>query len=606
MSTALHLPHWDMTVVYPSLDSLEFERDFQSIIQDIRSLSALFDGYHVEKREGVSVDGAAVEAFDLVAARLNDLLARLQTIQTYVYCFVATDSRDSLAQARQSELQEQTVLLTQLDTRFTAWLGSMDVEALVERSAVARDHAYLLQKAKAESEHLMSPPEEDLAAELGVSGGASWGKLHSNMTSQLAVPLEVAGEQQVLPMSVVRNLAYDEDRDVRRRAYDAELVTWQGVAVPLAAALNSIKGQVNTLAGRRGWESALDVALFHNNIDRQTLDAMFEAARDSFPDFRRYLWTKARALGLPALAWYDLFAPVGEPDPPKGRTTRTWEFDEARTFLLEQFGSYSGRLRGFAERAYQERWIDAEPRPGKRDGAFCVALRGEESRVLANYRPTYDGMSTLAHELGHGYHNFNLAGRTPLQRDTPMTLAETASIFCETIVREAALQRVDQQEQIAILEASLQGSCQVVVDIVSRFLFEQRVFEGRRRRELSVEELNELMLQAQRETYGDGLDQTALHPYMWAVKGHYYSPARSFYNFPYMFGLLFGLGLYARYVADPTAFRAGYDELLSSTGLADAATLASGFGIDIRRPDFWRSSLDLIRADNDRLEALVR
>jgi oligoendopeptidase F len=273
---------------------------------------------------------------------------------------------------------------------------------------------------------------------------------------------------------------------------------------------------------------------------------------------------------------------------------------------VEQFGTYSERLSGFAARAFAEHWIDAEPRPGKRDGAYCTGLRGEESRVFANYKPVFGGVSTLAHELGHGYHNVNLAQRTPLQRSHPMTLAETASIFCETIIRHAALQKADEQEQLAILEASLQGSCQIVVDITSRFLFEQRIFEKRQQRELSVDELNDLMLEAQRETYGDGLDEELLHPYMWAMKPHYYSTGRSFYNYPYMFGLLFGLGLYARYQQDPETFKRGYDDLLSSTGMADAATLAGRFGINLRTEDFWRASLEIIRQDIDQFEALIQ
>jgi oligoendopeptidase F len=193
-----------------------------------------------------------------------------------------------------------------------------------------------------------------------------------------------------------------------------------------------------------------------------------------------------------------------------------------------------------------------------------------------------------------------------LQRSTPMALAETASIFCETIIRNAALQKAGQQEQIAILEASLQGSCQVVVDITSRFLFEQRLFERRRQRELSIDELNNLMLDAQRETYADGLDERALHPYMWAMKPHYYSSKVSFYNYPYMFGLLFGLGLYARYKEDGEQFKTSYDELLSSTGLADAATLAAQFGIDVRSVDFWRKSFAIVREDIEQFEKLTR
>ena len=298
------------------------------------------------------------------------------------------------------------------------------------------------------------------------------------------------------------------------------------------------------------------------------------------------------------MAWYDIFAPVGE-------STRTWEYPEATDYIVKQFGTYSDKLSGLAARAFSENWIDAEPRSGKRDGAFCMSLRTEESRVLANYKPVYGGVRTLAHELGHAYHNLVKASRTMLQRDTPMTLAETASTFCETIIRGAALQDADEQEQFSILELSLQDSCQIVLDISSRYLFENRVFEKRLQRELSVDEFNELMLQSQKETYGDGLDQNLLHPYMWAVKGHYYSSGLSFYNFPYMFGLLFGLGLYARYEKDPEEFKKGYDDLLSSTGMADAATLAARFGINVRTPEFWRGSLDVLRADINRFEELV-
>ena len=400
-------------------------------------------------------------------------------------------------------------------------------------------------------------------------------------------------------MSVIRNLAYDADRDIRHRAYEAELAGWQRAALPLASALNSIKNEVNVLARRRNWESPLETSLFASSIDRQTLDAMLAAARASFPDFRRYLHAKARALGLSRLTWYDLFAPVGT-------NNRVWQFDDAKSFIIDQFGTYSSRLSDFAARAFRERWIDAEPRPGKRDGAYCTSLRGDESRVFANFKPVFSGVSTLAHELGHGYHNLNLARRTALQRSNPITLAETASIFCETIILEAALQKADRLEQIAILEESLQGSCQVVVDITSRFLFEQGLFAKRQQRELSIDELNNLMLDAQRDTYGDGLDEKVLHPYMWAVKSHYYSAGRSYYNYPYMFGLLFSLGLYARYQQDPKTFKQGYDDLLSSTGMADAATLAARFGIDLRTEAFWTASLDIVRRDIDRFDALIQ
>lgn len=592
------LPHWDMTVVYPGLDSPEFEAGFADAITQIADLNTLFDDHAIGLRAPAPLDDQTVATFETVASGYNAVLDAVRTLGAYITAFVATDSRDDLAQARLSQLQQHTMRLSQLGTRFTAWIGSLDIDALIDRSELAREHRFVLQQARTQSEHLMSPAEEALATELNLSSGTAWAKLHSILTSQLAVPIEIDGETRSMPMSMARNLAYEADRDVRRRAFEAELEGWRGVTVPLAAALNSIKGEVNTLAQRRGWDSPLHTSLFDNGIDQPTLDAMIGAARESFPDFRRYLRAKARALGVEQLAWYDLFAPVGTAD-------RVWPYNEATEFIARQFGTYSQRLSSFATRAFAENWIDAEPRPGKRDGAFCMGLRRDESRVFSNYKPAFGGVRTLAHELGHAYHNLNLANRTALQRVYPMTLAETASIFCETIVGNAALREADPQEQIAILEATLQNNCQIVVDITSRFLFEQNVFTTRRDRELSVDELNAYMLQAQRDTYGDGLDQSTLHPYMWAVKGHYYSTGRSFYNYPYMFGLLFGLGLYARYQQDPDGFKAGYDDLLSSTGLHDAATLGSRFGIDIRSVEFWRSSLDIVRADIDRFEQLI-
>lgn len=598
MSTTTALPRWDMTVVYPSLESSEFDDAFRSFVDDVQNLSARFEELGIGRRDPQIMDAATVTIFDDIMQRFNDVLSRARTLSAYITAFVATDSRDDLAEAKRSESQQPMVRLAQLDTRFNAWIGSLDLAALLEQSAAARSHEFMLRKAKIDAEHQMSPAEEDLAAELNVTGGSAWGKLHATLSSQIMVPIEVDGVQREEPMTVIRNLAYDEDREVRRRGYEAELAAWERAAVPMAAALNSIKGESNTVASRRGWESVLAAALFQNNIDQDTLDAMMLAAHESFPDWRRYLRAKARALGVGALPWYDLFAPVG-------RATTSWEYDAGREFLLQQFASYSPRLRDFVERAYRENWIDAEPRAGKRGGAFCMPLQRDESRVLSNYMPSYDGVSTLAHELGHAYHNFNLVACTPLQRDTPMVLAETASIFCETIIQHAALSRADSLEQLAILESSIQGSCQVVVDITSRFLFEHEILERRKQRELSVEELNALMVDVQRQTYGDGLDQNILHPYMWAVKGHYYSTGRAYYNYPYMFGLLFGLGLYARYQSDPEEFKTGYDDLLSSTGLADVATLAQRFGIDTRQPDFWRNSLGIIRKDIDLFEQLV-
>jgi pepF/M3 family oligoendopeptidase len=599
MTTTQPLPHWDMSIVYPSLESPEFAQAFNECVQKIAQLSQLFDKHHIHMQDTITIDDVLVELFETVIQQYNAVLEQVHTITVYISCFVNTNSHDTLAQARMSALQKHTVVLSQLGTRFTAWIGSLDVEVLIEHSTIASDHAFILRKMKEQATHLLTPVEDVLVSELNVTGRSAWSKLYGNMTSQLTAGLEVAGQLRTLPISAIRNLAYDTDRDLRRRAYEAELHGWQRVAVPLAASMNSIKGEVNILTRHCKWSSPLDASLFANRIDRATLDAMLAAARAAFPDFRRYLHAKAQALHLERLAWYDLFAPLGS-------ETRVWSFAAAAEFIVQHFGSYSPRLADFAARAFREQWIDAEPRPGKRDGAYCKALRGDESRILANFQPSFDGVSTLAHELGHGFHYMHLAQRTPLQRLYPTTLNETASIFCETIIWRAALQKADKQEQIAILEEWLQSSCQVVVDITSRFLFEQRVFEKRNERELSVDELNALMLEAQRETYGNGLDEETLHPYMWAVKQHYYMTHSLFYNYPYMFGLLFGLGLYARYQQDPETFRKSYDDLLSSTGMADVATLAARFDIDVHAEAFWTASLDIIRQDVARFEELTQ
>ncbi|MFL5758480.1 MAG: M3 family oligoendopeptidase [Thermomicrobiales bacterium] len=600
MSTiAPALPRWDMTVIYPSLTSPEFAQGFSDFVAAIDRLSERFDMHEIGSvGKDLEVDAKVASLYDELTTAYNALLAQAETLGNYIYSFVSTNSRDDVAQAKLSEYELQAMRDSKLTTRYTAWVGKLNPDKLLALSQTARDHAYVIELAAIRAAHQMSSAEEELAAELYISGASSWAKLHQTVTSQIMVPIVLDGETTTLPMTEIRNLAHDPDGEKRRLGYEAEMAAWEQHAAPLAAALNSIKGESITLLKRRKWDSALDLALFQNHIDRETLDAMLSAARESFPSFRRYFRLKAKMLEREQLSWWDLFAPIGE-------GAQSWGYDESTRFIVEQFGSYSQKLSEFAARAFREQWVDAGPRPGKEGGAYCMPLRGEESRILHNFSPSYAGMSTLAHELGHGYHNVCESNRTPLQKGTPSTLAETASIFCETIVRNAALANASDQEQISILESDLQGSAQVVVDISSRFLFESRVFDARAEHELSIDDFNNLMLESQRETYGDGLDQSALHPYMWAVKSHYYDARHGFYNFPYMFGLLFGLGLYARYLESDESFKAGYDELLSLTGMADAASLAARFGIDLRSVEFWRSSLALIAADIDRLAALT-
>jgi len=590
------LPRWDMTPLFPSLESPEFTQAVEKHKANVKEL----EDFVQRLKPGAEVYDEIAATHDTLINALNDMFEHSWTVGSYIYGFTSVDSRDRIAKARQSEQWKLSARVAMIMSRTTAWLGSLDTEALIEQSYVAKEHAYALRQAKVRAAHLMSQPEEDLAAHLAISGGHAWGKLQGDLSSQIMVEVEMeVGRPESMAMTEIRNLETDPDRGVRQRAYEAEVAAWKQWETPFAATLNGVKGQHLALAEKRGWDDVLEESLFQNHIDRETLDAMMEASREAFPDFHRYFAAKAKALALETLAWYDLSAPLNAEG-------REWSWEDAVSFVNEQFGTFSPRLQGLSERAFDKNWIDAEPRPGKVGGAFCMGVRRGESRILANYSPSFSWVSTLAHELGHAYHNLAEEDRTMIQAGaTPMTLAETASTFCEAILRKAALKTVGTEEQLVILEGSLQDAAGTTVDITSRFLFEQAVFERRRDRELSDDEFNTLMLEAQKATYGDAIEESTLHPYMWAVKSHYYSMDYAFYNYPYMFGMLFGLGLYAQYEQNPDAFRESYDDLLSSTGMADAADLAGRFGIDIRSKEFWVGSLDVIREDIATFERLV-
>ncbi len=583
MSVVVEMPKWDVSRYFPGIGSEEFSNEMSAIKAEAFRLEALFDRF---------AGGESHEGIEEVLVAFNAMSDRAKLARSYIHAFVSTDSKDEVALARQSEMQPVAILMNKLGTRLTAWVGGIDLGSLLSSSEVALDHEFALQRMKTYSSHLMTPSEEALASDLSDAGTSAWSRLYSNFTSQVSV--DFRGES--LPIAAVRNLAFDPSSEVRKAAYEAELAAWNSHELAIAAAMNAIKYESNLLAHKRGWGSVLDEAIFATNIDRTTLDAMLEASQDAFPAFRRYLNAKSRLLGNSgALPWSDLFAPVG--------AEGGWSYEKAQAFVEEGFRAYSDKMGDLAARSYAENWIDVAPRAGKRDGAFCMGTRDDESRILMNYKEAFGSVATLAHELGHAYHNVCLADRTALQSQTPMTLAETASIFCETVIKRRAIASTSGSEQLAILEASIQGANQTVVDITSRFLFERSVFERRAERELSAREFCGLMTDAQKETYGDGL--STYHPYMWAVKPHYYA-WRPFYNYPYMFGLLFSLGLYAVYEAEPTGFHERYDELLSSTGLADAATLADRFGIDTRKKEFWAASLRVVEGDIALFEALAK
>jgi oligoendopeptidase F len=593
-------PRWDLSNVYPGLESPEFEADKQQLVEKIEALENLSSsritkaGPETPVEELASLVGETIVCF-------NDVYGVSATLRAYTFSFVSTDSRNDLARKQMSELERVNVRLENLGTQFQAWIGKLSpvLEEIIAADETAAAHAFMLRETAAQSRYMMSEAEESLASELNTAGANAWGRLQGTLTSQLSWDFELDGKVQKLPLPALINLHSHPDEDVRRRAYEAELEALGSVAEPLAACINGVVGANSILDKRRGREDAVHNSIDMARIDRPTLEAMLGAMEASFPTFRRYFQAKARRLGKDKLPWWDIWAPVGS-------LNKTYTYPEARQFIVNNFARFSQDLADFATRAFDNNWIDAEQRDGKRGGAFCMGVyKVQESRILSNFDGSLDQVSTIAHELGHGYHNHCMyrAGKTLLQSSTPMTMAETASIMCETVVMQDVLRETtDPQEELSILETMLIGDTQVIVDIYSRFIFEKELHERRANAELSKDEINDIMVRAQKATYGDGLDERYLHPYMWSWKPHYYRTGFNFYNFPYAFGLLFGIGLYAIYQQRGDAFIPDYQQLLASTGEANAADLAARFGIDIRQRGFWENSLGVI---GERIERYV-
>jgi pepF/M3 family oligoendopeptidase len=594
----MDLPRWSVSDLHESFDSRSFSDAMERVGAEVSRLEALYDELGIRALAPRPVTTADGEAADRLIAAVNAFREHMEVTDAYISATTSTDSFDQRADGLLAEFMMNSVRERPLTARLADWIASLGVEQLAAVSPAIAEHKGPLEKLAARAEHQMSEAEEQLYAQLVPSGSQAWQHLHQVVTSQLQVTVQFPnGTADVLPMAAVRGMASNADVGDRKAAYDAELATWPTVAATCAAAMNAVKGEANVVNRRRGWASPLDASLFSNSVSRPTFDAMQQAVSAALPEFRRWMRRKSALLGNSGpLPWWDLMAPL-----PFAPPSISW--DEGVGIVRTAFGAYGGPLAGLVDRALDEQWIDAGPRPGKGGGAFCMPFVGDRSLVFLNWSGSVDSAQTTAHELGHAYHNTQLAPRTMIQRAVPMALAETASIFCETLVVEEGLQRMHGRDRLCMLDTDLIGSLQVVVDIRSRFLFETELFARRQRRTIGVTELNEMMRAAQHDAYGDGLDQATAHPYMWAVKPHYYSS--HFYNWPYTYGLLFGLGLYAQYQADPDRFKAHYDDALSRAGMNTAEELGAVFGFDVTDGAFWTASLDVIRARMSAYEELA-
>ena len=581
---------WDLSILYNGFDDPKFAADmaeFDNCIEEVTKFAA--------NLEGLSATELLTKHIEL-ETKVSSLAEKL---------FIYANLRYSANTADVEAASTMGVLMGKLSATAAPSAATNkaiakieNIKEIIEQNELLKEHSYRILTIVKNSKHLLSDAEESLFAQMDISGATAWSDLQSNLTSSLKV--EYNGEE--ITLSSVRNLAYDPDQSVRKAAYEAELKAYPKIETATAFALNSIKLQVIGEAARRGYASPLAKALDNSAMKQETLDALLSAMQEYMPAFRKYLRAKAKALGHEGgLPWYDLFAPMGKSD--KKYTT-----EDARDYLLNIFAKFDSELHDMVKDAFDNSWIDFFPREGKVGGAFdCAVHSAGQSRVLTNFDGSFSDIVTLAHELGHSFHDRQVYKNSPLNREYSMPVAETASTFNEVLVMNTAIAECDDRDtKIALIESQLMDATQIIVDIYSRYLFETSVFENRPQEFLSPERMCSLMLDAQRQAYGEGLDESVMHPYMWLCKGHYYSGGLSFYNYPYAFGGLFARGIYAKYLEEGKSFVETYKQMLRATGTSTVEDAAKVCGIDLTDVNFWRAGLASIAEQIDEFCELVK
>ncbi|MBO4327024.1 MAG: M3 family oligoendopeptidase [Clostridia bacterium] len=581
---------WDLSILYDGIDDAKLTADVEKLGDAIKEANEI-----VAAREQMPHKDLLHRYID-VSETIAALSEKLFIYANLVY---STDTSNMQAAGLMGKLQAMLSETSAADTAVRHLISSMDdLEDLIASDGALSGYAYFLRTIKEDSKYLLSEQEEKLFSLMNISGASAWRDLHSTLTSTVSV--DYRGEE--IPLSAARNLAYDGDPAVRKEAYEAELKCYPKVEQSAAFALNSIKLQVLNECRLRGYASPLDQALYDSRMSRKTLDALIGAMNDYMPKFREYLKAKGKALGHEnGLPWYDMFAPMGSLD-------KKYTVDEAKEYLLEIFGGFDSELHDMVKRAFEENWIDFFPRKGKVGGAFdCGVPSARQSRVLTNFDGAFGDIVTLAHELGHAFHDRQVFGHSILQQEYSMPVAETASTFNEVLVVSKAIERAEsKEEKLALIENQLQDACQIITDIYSRYLFETSVFENRDNEFMDPERMCELMHQAQLASYGDGITEDTLHPYMWLCKGHYYSGGLSFYNFPYAFGGLFARGLYALYKKQGSDFVPLYKALLNATSVNNVEDTAKMAGIDLTDKAFWCEGLQSLSDEIDEFIELLK
>ena len=580
--------NWDLTVFYKDFDDPEFKDDLARLPKEIDAFTAAIAApAEDEVRKLVSLVHQE-EA-------LSNLFERLSLM---IELTLSVDANNKAANAAMAPLMRAVMGSSLASNAFSRYLASLEnLDAIIDADDELKARAFALREAAENAKHQLPEALEEPVMKMQLSGGQAFSQLRDKLDATLTVDYD----GKAIPLSAARAMAYDADADVRRKAYDAELASYKKIEIPMSYCLNNIKAEGETMAKLRGYKGVLDMALAHSRMDEKTLEAMWTAIREALPEVREYFKAKGRLLGHEnGLPFYDLFAPVGQ-------STRTYTVDEARALLLDLFGKFCPEMGEMMRTAFDEGWIDMYPREGKSGGAFCSGYYAKNiSRVMTNFAGSASDVSTLAHELGHAFNNRMLHHKPIMMTETPMPLAETASTFNETLLISQLLKTATPEEELTLLDSCLVEQTQTMVDIYSRFLFEQKVVAAQADHALDVDELKETMLWAQEQSYGDGLDPEYRHPYMWACKSHYYSTGVHFYNFPYAFGGLFARGLYEKYMQEGAAFVPVYRKLLYATPVCTVEDTAKVAGIDLTDKKFWENSMLSYRHNVDEFERLSK
>ncbi len=564
---------WDLEKIFPGGSS---SQELQSFLSNLESeLSDLGD-----EAATLTSDGDKIEDF---VVKCQDTRDKLREGATFVRCLVSQDQQDKQAKAlegRVNQLQaEMEAIMIDLESVLQEF-PTQEWGQIVDREQL-KPVSFFLTELRNQGRDKLAPHEEKLATDLSVDGYHGWGELYHTIVGDITINRD--GKK--LSVGQAQNLLSSSEQSVRYEVGELIEQAFQEKEHLIANALNHLAGFRLNLYKHRGWDDYLKEPLQINRISKQTLNTMWETIEKHKHVFTDYYAKKKEMLGLDTFGWFDRNAPIS------GKSSYI-DYSSGAKFIVEQFGKISDEMADFAEKALVNRWIEAENRGNKRPGGFCATFPVTgESRIFMTYSGSSRNVATLAHELGHAYHQWALRDQPSFASKYPMTLAETASTFAEQVISDAAIEASsDEQERLALLDEKISRSCAFFMDIHSRFLFESLFYQARAQGPVEVNKINELMVSSQKKAYQNSLDYW--HPRFWATKLHFYLTRVPFYNFPYTFGYLFSMGIYSLFKQDPQNFPEVYWNLLKDTGRMTAEELAlKHLNMDLRESDFWEQAV---------------